>query len=292
MTKSKFQIFVENTIQSLLSILKIAVFSKSVTSYKKLRGGDSCIVLGNGPSLNKSMKEHPVFFSSRHLFAVNHFASSDYYTQLKPEYYVLNATEMWNPKAYDKYVKMGETLFTQLAEKTEWPLHLFINSEAAKYSKWKKILASNRHIRVYYFNAAPVEGFQTFEHFCYQKNLGMPRPHNVLIPSLIIALNLKFKKIYIAGADHNWMKDMMVDENNRVYLTQKHFYDEKTAQKNTMHKRGTGVRRMHEVLQKFAHSFESYLKIRAYADKLGIPVINLTEGSFIDAFEREKLSEK
>ena len=290
MFKSKFQIFIENTVHSLLSILKILVFSKIGASYKKVKGGDSCIVLGNGPSLNKDIAEHPDFFEQHDLFAVNHFASSDYYRQFKPAYYVLNAPEMWEPKANEKYVKMGETLFNQLAQKTAWPLELFINSDAAKYSKWKQILANNEQIRVHYFNAAPIEGFRVFEHLCYRKNLGMPRPHNVLIPSLIIALNLQFKNLFIAGADHNWMKDMMVDENNRVYLTQKHFYDEKTAQKNTMHKRGTGVRRMHEVLQKFAHSFESYFKIKAYADKLGVPVINLTEGSFIDAFERRKLS--
>lgn len=289
MSKTKFQIFVENIGQSILSVLKIFIFSKLGASYKKVEGGRACVVLGNGPSLNKSLGERPDFFSDKALFAVNHFARSDYFLRLKPRYYVLNAPEMWYPGAYEKYVKKGAQLFNQLAEKTDWPMHLFINADAAKYSKWKKILAKNKQIYIHYFNAAPIDGFRAFEHFCYRKNLGMPRPHNVLIPSLIIALNIGFKKLYIAGADHNWMKDMVVDENNRVFLTQKHFYDENTAKANTMHIRGRGQRRMHEVLQKFTHAFESYHRIRAFADELGAGVINITKGSFIDAFERDRI---
>ena len=65
----------------------------------------------------------------------------------------------------------------------------------------------------------------------------MPRSHNVLIPTIMIALQLDFKKILLAGADHNWLKDIYVSADNRVFLTQKHFYDAQTAEKKTMDKK-------------------------------------------------------
>lgn len=289
MFKSKPQIFVENLVQSLLSLLKIIVFSKRTGNYKKdIEATGECIIAGNGPSLNDSIKSRPDFFASKHIFAVNHFANSEYYTQFKPAFYVLNAPEMWDENADEVFRQSGEKLFGNLAQKTDWSLYLFVNSHARKFRKWRQIISTNPGIEIRFFNAAPIEGFPAFERFCYRYNLGMPRPHNVLIPALVIALNLSFDKLYVAGADHNWMKDLYVSDDNRVYLTQKHFYDEKTAKQNTMHKRGKGQRKMHEILQKFAHSFESYFKINAFAEKAGKQIINITPGSFIDAFERER----
>ena len=73
---------------------------------------------------------------------------------------------------------------------------------------------------------------------------GMPRPHNVLIPSIILSMRMGFKKIYLAGADHSWLKEIFVSEDNEVFLTQKHFYDEKKAEARTMDKLGKGSRKL------------------------------------------------
>ncbi len=290
MFKSKFQIFTENLVQSALSVLKIMIFSKLVKSYKKgIKEKGECIIIGNGPSLNKTITEHTEVFKSKNLMAVNLFVNTKYYEEYKPKFYVLNAPEMWDENLDEKYRNLSNTLFQNLAKKTTWSLVLFMNSHALKFKQWRNILSSNNNIDIRFFNAAPIEGFSFFERFCYRKNLGMPRPHNVLVPSLVIALNLPFDKIYLTGADHNWIKDLYVSDDNVVYLTQKHFYDEQTAQRNTMHKRGKGQRKMHEILNKFAHSFESYFKIRAFADKLNKTILNVTPNSFIDAFDREIL---
>ena len=41
-------------------------------------------------------------------------------------------------------------------------------------------------------------------------------PHNVLIPSIAIGLRLPFKKIYLAGADHSWLPEITVTDDNEV----------------------------------------------------------------------------
>jgi hypothetical protein len=114
----------------------------------------------------------------------------------------------------------------------------------------------------------------------------MPRPHNVLIPSIMIALSLGFKKIFLFGADHSWLKDIWVDEENNVLLQQKHFYDIDKAKPRHMDYLGKGKRKMHEVLIKFYHSFKGYFEIDAYGKNQGKTIYNCTPGSYIDAFDR------
>ena len=168
-------------------------------------------------------------------------------------------------------------------------MDFFIPFVAKKTSRWKKILSQNHNISINYFNSTPIEGYRWFRYFSYNRYLGMPRPHNVLIPSLMICLALRFKKIFLFGADHSWLKDIQVSEYNEVLISQKHFYDKGAPKAKTMHHLGKGNRKMHEVLMKFVHAFRGYFEINDYSISNGQEIINCTEGSYVDAFKRGKL---
>ena len=58
----------------------------------------------------------------------------------------------------------------------------------------------------------------------------MPRPRNVLIPSIMLAINSGYRRVYVAGADHSWLKTLSVDDENRVVSIQPHFYKEKESE--------------------------------------------------------------
>jgi hypothetical protein len=292
MFKSGFQIFIENFVQSLLSIVKVFLQSRSVRKYFRIAiESNECLILGNGPSLKDSFNENKDFFKSKTLFAVNHFAQSDLFLELQPRFYILNAPEMWMDDVEEFHYKKGEQLFRDIAQNTQHEMDLFINRSAVQYTRWKKFLADNHKIRIHYFNTTPTEGFRFLKHFLFRNMWGMPRSHNVLIPSIMIALQLRFKKIYLAGADHNWLKDIYVSPDNRVFLTQKHFYDAQTAEQRTMDKMGKGERRLHEILHKFAVSLNSYFIISDYAKTLHTEIINITPDSFIDAFEKKTIQQ-
>jgi hypothetical protein len=219
---------------------------------------------------------------------VNHFAESEYYKQIKPNFYVLNAPEMWMEDVESFHREKGQKLFKSIADNTSWSLQLFIPAQAKKVRGWQKVLSENKFITINYFNTTPLEGFEKFIFKMMENGWGMPRPHNVLIPSIILSMRMGFKKIYLAGADHSWLKEIFVSEDNEVFLTQKHFYDEKKAEARTMDKLGKGSRKLHEVLEKFTYAFSCYFLLNRYAKKKQISIINLTEGSFIDAFDRAK----
>ena len=164
----------------------------------------------------------------------------------------------------------------------------FMPVQAKKNKSFVDKITENENISIRYYNTTPVEGLKSLNHFFYSAGLGSPRPHNVLIPSILRGINMGSKNINLLGADHSWIPLLTVNDKNEVLLDQKHFYDENKTTPKQMHKNeGRGNRALHEVLHKWMLSFRSYHELDAYAQKKGTKIYNLTPGSFIDAFERK-----
>ena len=118
----------------------------------------------------------------------------------------------------------------------------------------------------------------------------MPRPRNVLIPSIMLAIRSGYKRIGIAGADHSWSRSLSVTEDNEVVSVQPHFYAEDSREEDRVRHEYRGIR-LHSIMESFAVAFRSYHVIADYARSKGVEIWNLTPGSFIDAFPRQDLSE-
>ena len=155
-------------------------------------------------------------------------------------------------------------------------------------SRIRNIKAANSMVAVAYYNMTPIEGFKWFRHAVYRAGLGMPRPRNVLIPSLMLAIASGFKSIYVAGADHSWMQTLSVDDENRVISIQPHFYKEAETERKRI---DTEYMRypLHQIVYSFYVAFKAYHTIREYADSAQARIWNITPKSFIDAFPRKKL---
>lgn len=281
----KIQRFLQLLIQSKISCIRILFLSKCSIKFPKSKQYNDCIILGNGPSLHTSIQENPDFLLQKDLFAVNMFANSEYFEQLKPQYYVILAPELWTDSPSERMAHEQQKLFENIAKAT-WNMFLYAPTFAKKSMFWKAYFAKNSNITIVWFNATPIEGFRSWNFYLYNKNLGMPRPHNIVTPSLMIAIKQAYSNIYLLGADHSWLQEIWVSEQNEVFLTQKHFYDEKTAQAKYMYTPQDEPRKLHEILHKFMCAFSSYFEIRRYAESKGITIWNATPNSYIDAFER------
>jgi len=282
------QNFLIGFFQTASSLFKILVGSGFFIKPSIKHCDNNCIILGNGPSLDQSIGEHQASFDKYHLICVNHFAESTIYGTIKPTIYVLNAPEMWMDDVEPYHYEKGEKLFNTISTNTNWDIDLFIPYSAKKFRRWQEKISKNPQIRIRFFNSTPTEGYTWFRYFCYKNYLGLPRPHNVLIPSLMLALYLNYKTIYLFGTDHSWMRDMWVTEDNEVLLNQKHFYDKNISKGRPMDYLGKGSRKMHEILQKFVYAFSGYVEINEYSKTRGQEIINCTEGSYIDAFIKSK----
>lgn len=286
-TSDKIQKWAGNLEQTFLSLIKIALKSKKTSPLPHgLKNADELVILANGPSLNSTVERNRAFLDSRTLLAVNFCATSPMFTELKPELYLIADPLFWIVD------EKREALFGALAQKTDWSLHLFMPARSKVDKKWQQIIESNPNITVHIYNTTPIEGFASFTNFIYRKGIGMPRPHNVLIPSIATALRMPFKKIYLAGADHSWLPEITVTENNEVLMHQKHFYDKGVSKADTVKQENLSTARLHTILYHMHVAFKAYFTLRDFAVKLGKKIINITPGSYIDAFERMTLTDK
>lgn len=276
--------WLEQLWQTFLSIVKILLQSKWNTRLpSSFSNPEELLILANGPSLNRTVQESSAFVREKTLLAVNFCVTSPMFEELRPELYLIADPLFWIVP------EKREQLFRSLAEKTTWPMNLFIPTRALKNKEWQPMLAGNPNIRLCIYNTTPIEGFQGFCNWVFTRGWGVPRPHNVLIPSIATGLRLPFKKIYLAGADHSWLPEISVTDDNVVLMHQKHFYDQNKSQAATVKQENLNSARLYTILYHMYVAFKSYFVLEAYARKRGKEVINVTPGSYIDAFKRMKL---
>jgi hypothetical protein len=284
----KIQVFLNLTFQSIGSALKILIRSKLNIKFPKANE-DTCIIMGNGPSMKEVVHQYSEQLLNKKIFAVNYFANSKLFELVKPNYYLIVGPEFWREGVREKNITQRKILFDNFVKKTNWKLKVFLPIEAFSSKFLQQYLNINSNIDFVAFNTTPVEGFTKFSHFLIRRNLGMPRPHNVIIPTLIVALNLGFKNIYLVGVEHSWLPTLKVNSDNEVLHLNKHFYDPEDLKDHKMFLLGIRPRRLHEVLHKFMLAFKGYFIIRDYATTKNAHIINTTEGSYIDAFQRSHI---
>lgn len=286
-----FQNF-QNTLLSFIRMLFISKFNGSKRKLSTAEQNEPIVILGNGPSLSLSIEKYKEQITSKKTLGVNLMVCSPLFEELKPTFYTLLAPQFFKTdnELTELYIKNNIQLFSNLAEKTKWKMTLFVPAIFKKSERLKNLISNNSFIEVMYFNTTPIEGFDFFCDWCYSKGIGMPRPHNVLIPAIMNLISLDCKNIYIVGADHSWLSEISVTEENIALVHQKHFYDENESVPAIMQDYITRPRRLYEILHKFYLSFKGYWDIKRFADSKGISIYNASEFSMIDAFERRKLS--
>jgi hypothetical protein len=285
--KSPPQEFIENLFASLLSVIKVLLISKFNLKIKKINGEYACVILGNGPSLKDTLQEDLNFLldDKNKVVAVNSFVISEYYERIKPDYYVLNAPEYWLEVISEFHKRMRKDVFQNLIAKTYWDLTLFVPYEASNSKVWQGLFIDSSNIKIVYYNKTPVEGLVSVNHFLFKKNLGMPRPHNVLIPSIILSINMGYKKIYLVGADHSWHEEIKVDGTNKVTVNHQHFND-KDELRLPMYKLDGKEYRIHDIFRKLYLAFKGYFVLSNYAKENNVEILNVSKRSYIDAFKK------
>lgn len=265
---------------SIKSIVKILLKTRRC-GVSSVAGADSVVIMGNGPSLADTIRDYSATLAALPLLAVNFAANTPEFRKLRPRYYVLA-----DPHFFQSTVNENVARLIYNIKSVDWAMTLFLPFEARKSGAEM----GSENVKVEYYNAVGIEGFDWLENAAYKSGRGMPRPRNVLIPSIMVAMKMGFKKIYVAGADHSWTKTLSVNDRNEVVSVQPHYY--KDDEKEEQRIRTDYIRYpLHQILYSFYVAFKSYFRIRRYADRCGVRVLNVTPDSFIDAFPRATLDE-
>lgn len=234
--------------------------------------------MGNGPSLRQAIDNSFSWLHSHTLMAVNFAANAPEFEKLAPEFYILADPHFFIHADSDPNVgKLWANLSNVSQEMT-----LFV---PAKWKNAVKNLLHSDKVKVKFFNLTPVEGLTKVSHLLFNLGLGMPRPRNVMIPAIMMAIREGFSTIYLAGADHSWSRTLDVDDHNRVVSIQPHFYADNKNEHTRVATEYAGYH-LHDILQSLTIAFRSYFEVKKYAESRGVEIYNATPGSMIDAFPR------
>lgn len=280
-TIDNLSIFCSDLGQSVASVAKILLMSKCTFKSKRADSDKGIVILGNGPSLNSTISEHKDFLMHRDRMAVNFAANAPIFFELKPTSYVLADPHFFNGYNSDANV---QKLWKHISH-VDWDMQLFV---PAKKHRWVLAMNLPQNIILRTYNLTPIEGFKWTRNLLYNLGLGMPRPRNVLIPSIMLAIWSGYGKIYIAGADHSWTQTLWVDDQNRVVSIQPHFYEDNEEEKKRVATEYHNYP-LHQILQSLYVAFRSYFDIARYAETRHVKIFNITPDSFIDAFPRLKI---
>lgn len=268
-------------IESLISIISVLLFSsyKGDSYFKKQRKNrkqnDCCYIFGNGSSLSKFL-ECSIIKDINNIMAVNFFASSPYFKIVKPNHYiVLDNILIGTAKrkfSQEKVNALYEDLFS-----VSWPLTFFFPSNGDK--KIVERLTKNPNITIVVYNMTPISGIKSISHWLYRHSFGMPWPQNISNAAVFCALNSGFKKIYLYGIEHSWLKSFDVNpETHRIFCNDGHFYEKDNIR---WFQRGDYC----EWLKNIHRAMLSHFELREYADSIGAKIINKTPASFVEAYE-------
>ncbi len=95
---------------------------------------------------------------------------------------------------------------------------------------------------------------------------------------------MTFKNINLWGADHSWLQNLKVLQDNSVILSDKHISQSDNNNIKLTNEDGTD-KKLHTFLFQISSMFREYHIISRFADIMDIKIINRTNDSFIDAFK-------
>ncbi|MBO5632338.1 MAG: hypothetical protein J5965_25060, partial [Aeriscardovia sp.] len=228
---------------------------------------DKLVVIGNGPSLNDSIKEQKNAIIANDCVVVNQFCKTDYYTELKPKYYLLADPAYFG--TIDNYTNRLKNIVLDFIEsivnKTTWDINLIVPS-FARDSEFINAVKKNHYIHVYFYNNinAYVANSSQMKYDAWDHNLIAPPAQTCLNTCVWLGIFLRYKKIYLIGADTTWIELLHVDqETNEVYTIDSHFYGTKRV---TLYsdEEGTPPQKLHDELNCISRALSQYWELKYY----------------------------
>jgi hypothetical protein len=287
----KIQRFFESLYQSIISLIRVVARFRFRSGARRVKAvHPELVILANGPSLRDDLAEHPDFFAGKQLMCVNQFVLTDYYEQLKPQWYILLDIGFFVGKTIPRVAEARERVKEAFIRKTTWPLTLFCPVEGRNSHFHRDLAASGIPVNFVFINRTVVDGNRPVRHWLYRLQLGMPAPQNVLIGALMASISAGFREIVILGADHSWHQGLEVGPDGRLVSAENHFYDAKPWKVAVEHPETFERATIHDYFFNLYRTFRSYHLIREFAESQKVKIVNASRVTFIDAFERRPLS--
>ncbi|KKP77935.1 MAG: hypothetical protein UR73_C0007G0020 [candidate division WS6 bacterium GW2011_GWF1_35_23] len=244
--------------------------------------GQSCYILGNGPSLKG---QDVSLLEGKIVFTVNNLMMTKEFETIKPSFHLMADPLNFSSEDTNSQTLIDERFSVLRSSKFEptciFPLKVKPLVEEEDLYPDKKI--------IYFMNYGNWRNGEIRD-INLQKFL--PEYVNIIHIAIMVAMYMGFKKIYLMGVD---MTSFLVnyeykDEGgfNQQYA---HFYKEEERMKKLLLKAWS--KSNNEIaLKNMAQCFEIFRFLKTYGKRNGVEIVNLTKGGALDVFERRKFEEE
>lgn len=269
-----------NKFDNLRSPLKI--------SFKKQNLKKS-IIIGTGPSLLKDIHEINNYKKDEcDFFAVNFFANTETFFELKPNYYFLADKLFWSEELNKNFDQLRNETIDKL-KTVNWKISILCPESGYDYIKSKLLKNSN----ISFINIPEKSinlSTRKMQLFALQSRFFSIPNVNSVVTLIWYSIICNYSEVYIYGADFSGFKSINVNQKtNYVSVPVKHFYKNSEAEKDSSNKyQAKKNKSLGERL------YQNY-RVLKYNDLLnnlaimrGIDIINRSSFSYIDSFKREK----
>jgi hypothetical protein len=230
---------------------------KKNVNFRGIHNGERCFILGTGPSLN-DLKIHELnALKSEVIFGVNSLYKSEIVSGINPNYYTLMDNLYW---------EQWNHTFKEVVEKYKKNPPIFITDIRAK--KILDNLSENISSIYIYSKKYPVSKMSE------KIDGNIYGAMNVISFSILTAIYMGFKEIYLLGCDYN------------AFCTagKGHCYDDKSEVSQVNYN-------LAFYLKFYWITTEFHYLVAKLARKKNIMIINLTPESLLDAYPRRPLSQ-
>jgi hypothetical protein len=257
-------------------------FRSLMNSNKKFKNSnksDRCFIVGNGPSLKKMnlglLKEEIVFTVNNIMNDIDIYESlnSDYHVIIDPEYFKLS-----NDVPEDR---VQIDLLKKINYKDKNPI--CITSYEGKETFLKNKIDEVLDLNYLYQHKNITDNYSSI--IGMDKNF--PSSQNVIQCAIFSAMYMGFKEIFLIGCD---MTSVFVsfeydEEGERAILSNRHAYEYSENELKSMLKSCEKYDNEF-ILDEYARNFKIFKKIRKYANKNNVSIVNAGVGGGLDVFPR------
>ena len=245
-------------------------------SYSTQNRGKRIHILCTGPSLKQDLPElmGDKQFMAEEKICVNYFFQDTIIIDLKPTIYCLADPCLFT----STYIG----IFNEINALVNWDMKLIIPLYGKEAIKRVKSILTNKHITLVTISTLLYNGFEKKRYKSWATGHSVPSFVNISVMASYVALNMGYSSIYLYGVEHTFFENMGVDDENRLYLTDAHFYG---SEKRYILRNGQYWHIKDWLYDKYL-TFLEHERIRGYADYLGATIINCTKNSLIDAYTR------
>lgn len=241
-------------------------------------------ILGNGPSFSLII-EHFEEMKDIDFCAVNLSVNTDVFFRIKPKLYVIVDMGFWINNSDKRFVYTRENI-----SKIDWDIIIMLPFNCPNSFKIK--LEGNPHVKVCRYPNNPwypeLKMAKRLKKWLFKKGLISPNGSNVSIAAVYTALLKGYKDISLIGFELSWMKDIKVNDKNEVVLIDRHYYGD--VEHVWLDYEGKPIKLV-DFLSSQVTTFTGHMELKQFSDYIGAKIVNRTEGSYIDSYERGSFDE-